>query len=115
MVYSSEGKPANGNSTNAQVDACNCKIFPPALRELDANYATIYLYMDEARGTISTMTDSTARIKKLRNGEGAASVYATRSPYPEYEYTYWNVAANGDVNNWSNANDSIGVCFGFAV
>lgn len=115
MVYSSEGKPANGNSTNAQVDACNCKIFPPALRELDANYATIYPYMDEARGTISTMTDSTARIKKLRNGEGAASAYATRSPYPEYEYTYWNVAANGDVNNWSNANDSMGVCFGFAV
>lgn len=113
LVYSSEGKPASGSTV--QLGSCNCKLFPPALRELDSTYATISPYMDEARGTISTMTDSAARVKYLRNGEGAVSAYATRSPYPEYEYTYWNIATNGDANNWSNANDLTGICFGFAV
>lgn len=60
-------------------------------------------------------TDNNSRIKRLANGTGSASLWWERSPSANHPASFCIVYGTGGSYNYSYADISRGVCFGFCI
>ena len=89
------------------------KLWIPSCKDVNLN-VTQEPYASESEAKITLFGTDSARIKKLNNGYGSASVWWLRSPNHTYSYYFWYVYTNGN-GDYYNAGGSYGVAFGFCI
>ena len=86
----------------------------PSYYELYGATSTVEVDSEADEIAFYRYTDNASRIKKGSNGNGAASIYWTRTANTGNSYTFYYIQASG-ANSNTNANISYGVCLGFSV
>ena len=99
-----------GNMATDEYVESHDKVFLPSNYEITGDSR----YSGEANGKINFFTDSTSRIKFLSNGDGAASIWATRTPI--ISNTKQNICFNDvGVSGSRSVTSEIAICFGFCI
>ena len=97
---------AGNSSTTIRTDSMKLWLF--SNKELSGRYSdegTRYAYY----------TQNTSLVKKISNGAGSVSNWWLRSPNTATDTYFRCVTSDGSISSNGGANNSYGVCFGFAI
>ena len=110
-VLKSVNKKTSAGNQSSTINTNAMKIF--LFSEIEIFGSVTYSKSGEG-SQYSRFATASSRIKYLSNGSGSASLWLERSPYGANSNHFCVVGGNGSAN-YSYADSSRGVCFGFCV
>ena len=113
----SVNKKATSGGASTTIKTSSDKLFLFSEVEIDGTTSSGYASEGEQYEYWKTVKDGTVaadRVKKLSNGGGSANSWWLRSPLVSSSHSFRYITSTGSVN-YTNANGTYGVSFGFCV